>query len=127
MIGGDVMLLCPRFSKNVMTDPREDWLYSFGSDGQGGWTLLFRFRPDEVIPIPICEGDPQGELLEVEPGVRIWGEMERYGLTKLGSGVWRMDPSLWVPGELHAFLVLCDVPDPAPFAAPLILMPGVSL
>jgi hypothetical protein len=54
--------------------------------------------------------------MDIAPGIKAWTRMDRYGLFKLGAGVWRVDPSLFVPRELHAFLVLCDVPEPAPFA-----------
>jgi hypothetical protein len=68
----------------------------------------------------VKEGEPRGEIVDIAPGIKGWAEIDYYGLTKLGPGVWRLDPSLFVPDELHAFLVLCDVPEPAPFVKPLL-------
>ena len=114
----DVILLTPRWTSDILNDSREEPLCEFEKDGPD-WFLTIRIE-DHIYSIPVHDGEPQGEIVEVAPGVKAWAEMHHYGLSKLGSGVWRVTPSLWVPGELHTFLVLCDVPQPAPFVRPLL-------
>jgi hypothetical protein len=41
--------------------------------------------------------------------------MESFGLEKLGPGVWAIDPAIHRKGGLHAYILLVEVPDPAPF------------
>jgi len=50
-----------------------------------------------------------------EPVVKEGPELEAYGLVRLGAGVWLLNPSLNLEGELHGFVTLYDVPEPAPF------------
>jgi hypothetical protein len=91
----------------------------------GEWVLALRIG-GEFYKMPVHDGEPEGEAVDVAPGVKSWGEMERYGLSRLGPGVWMLTPSLWAPGVLHAFIVLRDVPEPAPFArtTSLLVTPG---
>lgn len=42
----------------------------------------------------------------------------RWGLTKIASDVWIVSPSVVIRDVLHAFLVLRDVPNPAPWTLP---------
>lgn len=42
----------------------------------------------------------------------------RWGLTKISSDVWIVSPSVVIRDALHAFLVLRDVPHPAPWTIP---------
>lgn len=43
------------------------------------------------------------------------GELTKYGAELVTKGVWAISPSLNAEGVIHAFLVLYDVPDPAPW------------
>ncbi len=72
-------------------------------DGELLLCLGETWRP---LPIPWTIGAPV-----IKPGP----ELEAYGLERLGAGVWVMNPSLYLEGELHGFAILYDVPDPAPF------------
>jgi hypothetical protein len=45
-------------------------------------------------------------------------EMEAWGTSRLGPGVWALSPSLNQPGAVHAYIVLTDVPEPPPWGAP---------
>ena len=40
---------------------------------------------------------------------------DRWQLVKLGPGVWDVLPSIHVPGQMHAFVTIVEVPDPAPW------------
>jgi hypothetical protein len=82
---------------------------------EGEWFLALRIE-GEFYKMPVHDGEPEGEQEDAAPGVKQWGAMKRYGLERLGPGVWKLSPSLWAPGALHAFIVLRDVPEPAPFA-----------
>src|ERR1051325_7728358 len=114
----ETILLTPRYSANLMTDPRDEPLVGIGQDGDGWFVVL---RLDGIpFPIPVHAGEPVGEAVEVAPQVMAWTHMEKYGLEQLGPGVWKMEPSFFIPGALHVFLVLRDVPEPAPFAKPVL-------
>lgn len=43
------------------------------------------------------------------------GAVEAFGAEKIVPGVWSLHPSFNVPGLIHAFVVLYDVPEPAPW------------
>jgi hypothetical protein len=64
-----------------------------------------------AIPLPIRAGD--AEVTE--------DEVITYGLDRLSAGVWAMTPSLNIEGFIHAFVVLYDVPDPAPWERRIVL------
>jgi|SRR5579871_5940316 len=115
----DVQLLTPRWRERITApeDLQEPICVAHNVDGS--WILTVMIDGEEY-ELPVQEGEPEGDLEEIAPGVKAWVRMKVFGLSKLGPGVWRMDPSLWVAGELHAFLVLRDVPEPAPFAKPLL-------
>lgn len=40
---------------------------------------------------------------------------DRWQLLRLGPGVWTVLPSVHVPGQLHAFLTIINVPEPPPW------------
>jgi hypothetical protein len=62
--------------------------------------------PAHPIPIPIVLGR------EVTDDA---GDLVKFGSERVIPGVWALNPSLNVPGLIHAFVVLYDVPDPAPW------------
>lgn len=41
--------------------------------------------------------------------------MPRYGATPIAQGLWALSPSLYIPGMVHAFVVLYDVPIAVPW------------
>jgi hypothetical protein len=45
-------------------------------------------------------------------------ELMEFGIEQILPGFWYLTPSLNLPGLLHAFVVLYDVPIPAPWATP---------
>jgi hypothetical protein len=67
--------------------------------------LVLRFGQREVL-LPVQAGDP---VMLPSGGVGI------FGLRRLTRDTWALDPSLEIPGELHAFVVLVGVPSPAPW------------
>lgn len=116
----DVILLTPRWSSDILADPRniEELLFEFEAVG-ADWLLTLPVE-GQIYSLPVREGEPEGTIVDIGPGIKGWATLDCYGLSKLGPGVWRVTPSLYVPDELHAYLVLCDVPEPAPFSRPLL-------
>lgn len=54
------------------------------------------------------------------------GSLVAFGIRQVQAGLWHLTPSLNLPGVLHAFVVLYDVPSPAPWER-LIYIPGGRL
>ncbi len=51
-------------------------------------------------------------FIDVDPdGIRT----DRWHLLRLGPGVWEVTPSLHVDGQIHTFITLVGVPEPAPW------------
>lgn len=108
-----VLHLTPRWSETIMADPRAEHLCVVRRDPGGNLSMVLRVQTQHG-PVPLgisCQvGDPdadfdaQGRCLAIR----------RWGLRRLGPSVWQLVPSV-VSGSLHAYVVLCDVPDPAPF------------
>lgn len=40
---------------------------------------------------------------------------DRWGLVRLGPGVWDIAKSIFAEGQIHAFVTIVGVPDPAPW------------
>lgn len=58
------------------------------------------------LPLPV----QKGQYKLAAPG-----ELESYGAELIAPGVWAISPSLNAERLIHAFVVLYDVPDPAPW------------
>lgn len=114
-----VLHLTPRWSETIMVDPRREPLCVVrrDPDGQLGGTLAIPVadRPSPVmLGLPCRVGDPDGDFDERGRCLAI----RRWGLRRLGPGVWQVVPSVVETSiGLHAYVVLCDVPEPAPFAS----------
>ncbi len=78
----------------------------------------------EPLPIPVTLGQQR---------MTSDGQLRTFGVEGIAPGLWAVSPSLNIPDTLHGFVVLYDVPEPAPFVAiepepaiavPKIWMPG---
>lgn len=69
--------------------------------------------PDLVLPLFISRHGPVIEN----------GSLKTFGAEEITRGVWALRPSLNVPGVIHGFVILYDVPTPAPWER-LIILPG---
>ena len=56
-----------------------------------------------------------------EPGLTNEGGLAQFQIRPIAAGVWTISPSLNIPGQLHAFLVIHGVPEPAPWESRIIL------
>lgn len=63
------------------------------------------------ICIPVRAGEP-----EIHDG-----DLDCYGIEQICTGVWALTPSLNIPELIHAFVVLYDVPIPAPWESSIII------
>ncbi len=70
-----------------------------------GQDLVLFLGPGMAIPIGVRSG---AEVLMPDDSV------DCFGAEKISPGVWALTPSLNVPGMIHGFVVLYDVPSPAP-------------
>lgn len=74
--------------------------------------LFLKLDPGEWFPLSISPTGPESDLA---------GELVAFGLEQIESGLWVLLPSLNVPGLIHAFITLYDVPDPAPWTKLIVL------
>jgi hypothetical protein len=114
-----VLHLTPKWTEAIMVDPRREPLCVVrrDPDGQINATLgLPVGRPYPMtLGLPCRVGDPDADFDEQGRCLSI----RRWGLRRLGPGVWQVVPSVVENSYgLHAYVVLCDVPEPAPFLAP---------
>lgn len=87
-----------------------------------------------ILALQPNEADNGWEVVGLEIPVALDGpivddsELKAFAAEKLGPGVWALKPSLNLPGLLHAFVILCGAPDPAPWEEQRrILMPRQTL
>jgi hypothetical protein len=111
-----VIHLTPKWSESIMVDPRKEPLCVVRGDGAGGHSVTLALPVGRPYPLTFsisCRvGDPDGDFDDQGRCLAI----RRWGLNRLGPGVWQVVPSVVEPSiGLHAYLVLCDVPEPAPF------------
>lgn len=101
--------------QEVLSVPRGDDALVCGMlDGELVLLLGPEFRP---FPIPLLVGDMQLDDA---------GDLEAFGADRIAPGVWALTPSLNAEGAIHAFIVLYDVPEPAPFERRILLPAGVT-
>ena len=75
--------------------------------------LLLHLDNDSPIPIRVSTALSIG----------LDGAVEAFAAREISTGLWALSPSLNIPGFLHAFVILYDVPSPAPWER-LIILPG---
>jgi len=81
--------------------------------GKKEWTMVLGLVDGDgkqhLFSFPCRSGDP--EPFGWKPGMTL----SRWGLRRLGPGVWTLSPSVHVHGDLHAYVTVVGVPEPAPF------------
>lgn len=107
--------IATKWSESIMTDPRNgEILCVVKPSYRGNLSATLRFpstKDGKEVQIPIGFDCWVGnESKKDEEGGNVWG------LIRLGPGVWQVTPSLVLAEyNFHAYVVLCDVPEPAPF------------
>ena len=107
--------LTPKWSTRIMEDPRKEPL-CFASPQGDKWSVLLALPTNGPYPLTVsftaAPGPYKGEMYKE-------GAMEHWGLIKIGPGTWKVDPSVQEDRyQLHAYIVLCEVPEPAPWEIP---------
>lgn len=69
------------------------------------------------MPMPI---DVEG------PRVNDQAELEAFGVRQIAPHLWVLEPSLNIPGLIHAFVTLYGVPEPAPWVSRIIVVSAMS-
>ncbi len=109
----EIYLLTPEWSNTLLVDPRPHVLLCSVQPEKGGFVCLLRIpaKPQTLLlSVPVREGTPIGDATSPH-GMIAWG------MRRLGPGVWALSPSIKQTG-LHAFVILCNVPEPPPWARP---------
>jgi len=76
-------------------------------------TLALRLGHSEWLPLNVHDDGP---LINRETH-----SLVAFGLEKIGDHIWTLTPSLNMPGTIHVFVVIFDVPLPAPWERRIIL------
>jgi hypothetical protein len=82
-----------------------------------GCDLLLKIWPT-VVPVRL-RVSPNGPDLGDDGE-----EVLAFGAERISPGLWALIPSLSIPGLIHAFVTLYDVPNPAPWEGGLIVLAG---
>lgn len=114
-----VLHVWPRYTKNALDDPRDELLWGWlGPCSEivlrlGRFPLHFNAKvgaPEfEPSPAPSLLWTPNASQQHAAPKMKHWG------LTKLDARTWAVSPSIHLPGAFHGYVVLCEVPEPAPW------------
>ena len=105
-----ILHLTPTWSDLIMVDPTEDDICCVTRHQSGQLVCMVRaFVQDEMVPftIPVSHRS----TFETHPD----GSMKCYAMRQIGPHTWKIDPSVNIPGLIHAFVVLCNVPEPPPW------------
>lgn len=81
-------------------------------------SLLITLEPGTVWPIKV---DVDGLLIDEHTG-----QLVAFGLDKISDGLWTLSPSLKIPGVIHAFVTLYDVPVVAPWESRIIVVQSIG-
>ena len=106
-----VLLLTPRWSEYVLVLTGlgwEDCCRVQEMEGRLVATVRAFIGVESVFfAVPVQHGDP-----ELKPD---GSSVQTFGMEKLGPGTWGLNPSVNIPELIHAFVILCEVPEPAPW------------
>lgn len=80
-----------------------------------GETIL-RLSAEAYIPIKIETGK-QGQMDREG--------MPTHGAYQMGQGLWAINPSLYIPGRIHALVALYDVPQSPPWERKIVIPTGL--
>jgi hypothetical protein len=115
--GQHVLHLSPTWSEFINVDPRNEPLCVVRPHDENGETVLSGCLRATIAGQSVNVSFPVKPVQREEFEKNLDGSMHRFGMMKIGPGTWKVIPSLNVPRVLHAFVVLCNVPEPAPWEA----------
>lgn len=115
----DVAHITPVWTETPMVDPRPCTakVQARSVEAGGGLEVLIGIQAKEsgktkriIIPFAVRVGTPVKASPDAsDPTMLCWG------LRRLGPSVWTVEPSVVTPFGFHAFVTICEVPEPAPF------------
>ncbi len=110
-----ILHLTPKWSDSIDTDIRQEPLchvysvFQFAESGKQPLEAVIRIML-VGFRIPVQLGEPE---------LNADNTMKTFGLERLGPGTWKVCPSVNLPElNFHAFVVLCNVPEPLPWQVP---------
>lgn len=85
-------------------------------DAPGKWTMLLNIRGqnEEGKNLLLSYNVRVNPFSPVHSGLR--EQPESWGMEQLGPGVWALEPSVVIPGVIHAFITIVNVPEPSPWS-----------
>lgn len=101
-----VLRVYARWTKSVpevVGSPTGPALFHVWRDGDGKWQLALSVQRGRKRQRHFVDVDPDNT------------RRDRWGLMKLAPGVWNVPQSIFVQDQIHAFVTLTGVPDPAPW------------
>ena len=78
--------------------------------------LVLWLGPDLIVPIEVSD---KGALFDQ-------GELRAFGASAITTGLWALTPSLNLPGVIHGFITLYDVPSIPPWVRRIVLVGEVA-
>lgn len=81
--------------------------------GERGFRFFLWLSPNDAVPMKIALGCPEVTVDDV---------VDSFGVDRIAPGVWMLHPSLNIEGLIHGFVVLRDVPEPAPWERRIIVV-----
>jgi len=97
-----------------MEDPRKEPLCFVSKKTDGSFSAILALPTGGEYPwalnFPVRYGEMEGVQM-VDKSYR----MKSWGLRRIGPHTWAVNPSIHEPGIVHAYIVLCEVPEPAPW------------
>ena len=108
-------VVCQLFVRYVEADhtPKQTSEYFNLFCFRDGQEIVVWLGPDLIIPLIISRDGSETDELGVL----------KFGADSISCGVWALTPSLNIPGVIHGFVILYDVPTPAPWER-LIILPS---
>ena len=108
-------VICQVFARWV--EPLESYRGDDVAAGVINGQVCLKLGPAATLPLPIGERGHEG----------IDGEgLCHYSMEKISTGVYSLYPSLNIPGVIHAFLTLYDVPARVPWKNRIVLVAGFN-
>lgn len=92
-----------------------DLIFDYGLD-----VRVLSSSPTRIL---LCGKNHLGERFQQILEINLDGEPDngpppRFVLLQLGSTVWKITPSLFVPSLVHGYITIINVPEPAPWSKP---------
>lgn len=115
-----VLHVWPKYTPDALDERRDELLWGWLRACQEIVLRLGRFplHFGAKVGPPEFEPPPTPTVLWTPNPQPAPPKMKSWGLTKLDAHTWAVTPSVHLPGAFHGYVVLCEVPEPAPWEVP---------